>query len=341
MNVLEAAHKVLSAAGQPLHFREITQRVLAAGYWQTTGKTPWATLNAQISVDIQGGHSAFVRVAPGIYALQEWGLTPAIPKAARCSKKKVPSKGTPKMTFAQAAEAVLQRYAQGQPLHYAKITELALQDSLIHTAGQTPQATMYAQILTEISRAEAQGKTPRFTKLGQGLVGLRSWQPTGLPAEIDRHNQEVRRQLLERLRQMDFGDFEELIGELLAEMGFETVEVTSRTNDGGIDVRGVMVVDEAVPIRMAVQVKRWKNNVRQPDVQKVRGSLGAHEHGLIITTSGFAAGAKVEAQRADAVPIGLIDGKQLVNLMVKHEVRVKRPRYELLELNWDKGPSQG
>lgn len=340
MNALEAAHKVLSEAGEPLHFREITQRVLAAGYWQTTGKTPWATLNAQISVDIQGGHSTFVRVAPAIYALQEWGLAPAIPKAAKHSKKKVAPKGTPKMTFTQAAEVVLQRYANGQPLHYATITELALQNGLLQTVGQTPQATMYAQILTEISRAEAQGKTPRFTKHGQGLVGLRSWQPTGLPAEIDRRNQEVRRQLLERLRQMDFGDFEDLIGELLAEMGFETVEVTPRTNDEGIDVRGTMVVDEAVPIRMAVQVKRWKNNVRRPDVQKVRGSLGAHEHGLIITTSGFAAGAREEAQRVDAVPIGLIDGKQLVSLMVKHGVRVKHTLHDLIESNWEKEPNQ-
>lgn len=336
MNALEAAHKVLSEADQPLHFREITQRALTRGYWQSTGKTPWATLNAQISVDIQGGHSAFVRVAPGTYALQEWGLAPAAPKAAGPSKKKASSEETPKMTFAQAAEVVLQRYANGQPMHYAKVTELALQDDLLQTTGQTPQATMYAQILTEISRAEAQGKTPRFTKHGQGLVGLRSWQPTGLPAEIDQYNQEVRQRLLEHLKQMDAGDFEDLIGELLAEMGFETVEVTARTNDGGIDVRGVMVVDEAVPIRMAVQVKRWKKNVRQPEVQKVRGSLGAHEHGLIITTSGFTSGAREEAQRADAVPIGLIDGKQLVNLMVKHGMRVKPTRYDLLELNWDK-----
>lgn len=334
MNALEAAHRVLSEAGRPLHFREITQRVLAAGYWKTAGKTPWATLNARISVDIQGGRSAFVRVSPGVYALQEWGLAPATRAAAKPPKKPV-KKGASKMTFTQAAEVVLERYANRQPLHYAKITELALQDGLIQTSGQTPQATMYAQILTEISRAEAQGKTLRFTKHGQGLVGLRKWQPTGLPAQIERHNQEVRRQLLERLRQMDSGDFEDLIGELLAEMGFETVEVTSRTNDGGIDVRGVMVVDEAVPIRMAVQVKRWKHNVRQPDVQKVRGSLGTHEHGLIITTSGFAAGARQEAQRADAAPIGLIDGKQLANPMVKHEVRVKRTAYDLIELNWD------
>jgi restriction system protein len=33
------------------------------------------------------------------------------------------------------------------------------------------------------------------------------------------------------------GEFEELISQLLAEMGFEMVEVTKLSGDGGIDVR--------------------------------------------------------------------------------------------------------
>ena len=41
---------------------------------------------------------------------------------------------------------------------------------------------------------------------------------------------------------------------------------------------------------MAVQVKRWKNNVQAPTVQQVRGALGAREQGLIIATSNFSSG---------------------------------------------------
>ena len=53
------------------------------------------------------------------------------------------------------------------------------------------------------------------------------------------------------------GEFEELISQLLAEMGFELVEVTKLSSDGDIDVRGTLVVGDAVKIKMAVQVKRW------------------------------------------------------------------------------------
>lgn len=54
---------------------------------------------------------------------------------------------------------------------------------------------------------------------------------------------------------MQPGEFEQLISQLLVEMGFESVEVTKLSGDGGIDVRGTLVVGEVVRIKMAVQVK--------------------------------------------------------------------------------------
>ena len=83
---------------------------------------------------------------------------------------------------------------------------------------------------------------------------------------------------------------------------------------------------------MAVQAKRWKNNVQAPMVQQLRGSLGAHEQGLIITTSGFSQGAKREANRADAAPVALIDGEQLAALMAEHQIGARVTSYELYTL---------
>src|SRR5687768_5659349 len=91
--------------------------------------------------------------------------------------------------------------------------------------------------------------------------------------------------------------FESLVARLLTSLGFEGVAVTSRSGDGGIDVRGTLVVGDVIRTRMAVQVKRWKGNVQAPTVQQVRGSLGTHEQGLIITTSDFSSGARDEAKR--------------------------------------------
>jgi restriction system protein len=83
---------------------------------------------------------------------------------------------------------------------------------------------------------------------------------------------------------------------------------------------------------MAVQVKRWKDNVHAPTVQQVRGSLGTHEQGLIITTGAFSLGARKEAVRADAAPVGLMNGQQLINLLLEHEIGVQKTSLDLFEL---------
>ena len=82
-------------------------------------------------------------------------------------------------------------------------------------------------------------------------------------------------------------------------------------------------------------IKRWEQNVQAPIVQQVRGSLGAHEQGLIITTSDFSAGAKQEAERADATPVALMDWVQLVKLLVENDIGVRRTKYDLIELRRD------
>jgi restriction system protein len=154
----------------------------------------------------------------------------------------------------------------------------------------------------------------------------------GLTALIDQHNRVTRQQLHARLHTMKPAEFEALIGRLLTTLGFEAVAVTPLAEDGGIDVRGTLVVGDVIRTRMAVQVKRWKKNVQAPVVQQVRGSLGAHEQGLIITTSDFSPGARTEAARPDATPVALMHGEQLVTLLIEHDIGVRRTTHDLIEL---------
>lgn len=270
-----------------------------------------------------GAHAEAEREA-GVTLGDEDGPYPGTGQPSPAQKKR--------LSFTDAAERVLERYGKRQPMHYRAITERALADGLVHTEGQTPEATLYAQILTETKRKVGRGETPRFVKHGKGYVGLRKWMGQGLAFQIERHNADIRKRLLERLRATDPAEFEALIGQLLVALGFEDVVVTKVSGDGGIDVRGTLVVGEAVRTRMAVQAKRWKSNVQAPIVQQVRGSLGAHEQGLIITTSGFSKGAREEAERADATPVGLMDGEQLVKLLVENDIGVTGTPYKLLEL---------
>ena len=391
MKAIDAIEAVLAEAGAPLDYREITRRVLAQGLWQSDGRTPDATINARLAVDIKdlGAGSRFQRTKPGVFALRKWGLpevaargakgggarrglaregleredaktrrregrqedngagplqllmvaaeaAEALPvqTASRPSQvEKSPQKAaTALLSFTDAAEAVLKQFGHKQPMHYKAITDKALALGLVSTKGLTPEATLYAQVLTETKRRAQRGEPPRFLMHGKGLIGLAEWAMGGLAFQIEQHNEEVRRKLHARLSVMPPSEFEALIVELLAALGFDDVSMTPASGDGGIDVRGTLVVGDVIRTRMAVQVKRWKRNVQAPIVQQVRGSLGTHEQGLIVTTSDFGKGARDEAERPNAVPVALMNGEQLVRLLVENDIGVHRASYDLIEL---------
>ena len=351
---------LLQEARAPLHYREMTRRMLEQGLWQTTGKTPVDTVSARLDRRHHHARPGVALPTHGGGRLRAASLGLARVRAHRLGQAtrqrqsdrardrlnqvrdalRTPAATQPRddaeapetLSFTDATEHVLQRVADGKPMHYRDITRHALRLGLLRTEGRTPEATLYAQLLSENARRARRGEPPRFVKLGSGMVGLARWQGRGLAGDIERHNAEVRKQLHARLHSMDPGDFEALVGRLLAAIGFDDVVVTARSGDGGIDVRGTLVVGDVIRTRMAVQVKRWKQGVQRPLVQQVRGSLGAHEQGLIITTGDFSAGAREEARRADATPVGLMNGEQLVALLVEHDIGVRRTTHDLIEL---------
>jgi restriction system protein len=75
-------------------------------------------------------------------------------------------------------------------------------------------------------------------------------------------------------------------------------------------------------VNAAVQVKRWKGNVQSQNVTQVRGSLEIHQQGIIITTSDYSSGARKEASAPGKTRIGLINGEELLDLLVKHKIGV-------------------
>ena len=66
-----AAIEVLKDAKKPLHYKEITRLALEKGLLETNGKTPEASMNAQLTMDIKnkGKASDFIKVAPATFAL--------------------------------------------------------------------------------------------------------------------------------------------------------------------------------------------------------------------------------------------------------------------------------
>lgn len=318
--------------------KELAAALIQRGMWQSQGKTPDATVGARIYEDIKkhGNQSRFIKAAEGFFALNpnvKIELPDPGEKAGKAVKRKQPEKSAGSYSFSDCAEKVLLHFSGNAPMHYRDITSKALELGWLKTEGLTPEASMYAQILTEIQRREKQGKIPRFEKLGNGMVGLTIWKSTGLERHIDSFNDKQRKVLMERMMQLTPQDFEELITTLLSKMGFSEVSRTPYGGDGGVDVRGIMTVHDVIHIKLAVQAKRWKANVQSPVVQQLRGSLGTDERGLIVTTSNFSRGARDEARRTSShTPIDLIDGDQLVSLLVEYNLGVRKNRYQLLEL---------
>ena len=71
MTFRDAAAAVLRERG-PMHYRDLAEEILNRGLVQPDGKTPAASLNAMIAVEIRsnGTKSEFVRVRPGVFGLR-------------------------------------------------------------------------------------------------------------------------------------------------------------------------------------------------------------------------------------------------------------------------------
>ena len=65
-------------------------------------------------------------------------------------------------SFTDSAEKVLETFGKKRPMHYRAITDKALELGWLVSEGKTPEASMYAQILTEIKRFNRRGEQPRF-----------------------------------------------------------------------------------------------------------------------------------------------------------------------------------
>ena len=139
----------------------------------------------------------------------------------------------------------------------------------------------------------------------------------------------LRTELLERILQNSPNFFEQVIVELLVGMGYggshkNAAEQLGGSGDGGVD--GVINEDRLGLDRVYVQAKRYalETGVGRPDIQAFVGSLvGLNAtKGVFVATSYFSAQA-VDFARHLQQRVILIDGKQLADLLIEHNVGVR------------------
>jgi restriction system protein len=147
--------------------------------------------------------------------------------------------------------------------------------------------------------------------------------------QLKRLNEELGFELIERICRQPPSFFEALVIDLLVAMGYGNghralARKLGRSGDCGVD--GVVALDELGLDLVYVQAKRYRPQICVP-VSAVRDFVGSLDgkrasRGVFFTTSFYPASAREYANQS-SFRVVLIDGKQLAELMMRHNIGVR------------------
>ena len=131
-------------------------------------------------------------------------------------------------------------------------------------------------------------------------------------------------ELLDIIRGIEAQAFERLARQLLLSLGFSHVEVVGKSGDGGIDLLGVVKINDVLTFRVLAQCKRYKGTVAPKDIRDFRGAMqGRTDKGIYITSGRYSRDARKEASRDGVPEIDLVDGEGLANLLKRLQMGVE------------------
>ncbi len=193
---------------------------------------------------------------------------------------------------------------------------------------------------------------PSFLEFKKGnehtAVDIQIEEPERSPEEILEDafsdiNSNLASDLMEEVMKFTPSDFEKLVVKLLLKMGYgsgidNAGFVTKATGDGGID--GIIKEDQLGFSSIFIQAKQWQPSAKvdRPEVQKFAGALQGvrASKGLFITTAGFTNKAREYAENLHGSTIVLVDGGQLMKLMIKFNLGVSvEHTYEVKRIDSD------
>jgi restriction system protein len=189
-------------------------------------------------------------------------------------------------------------------------------------------------------------------KSSRGIWALTDFAKSDVKMMVDATNQDDKNSTDNELTDEDFewknevikvlteeispSEFERLIQRVLRESGFEQVEVTGRTNDGGIDGRGIARINGILSFHILFQCKRYKNSVSSNEIRDFRGAMvGRTDKGLFVTTGKFTREAVKEANRDGAPIIDLVDGEKLAEKLKELKLGIDILMVEKIVVNKD------
>ena len=144
--------------------------------------------------------------------------------------------------------------------------------------------------------------------------------------------------LLGAIAKMSPKKFEAFSRALLNRMGVEFTEKGVQiSNDGGIDGYGYHIdTNDFRTTRVVIQCKRYNSApVSEPEINQFLGAMNKYQadYGVFITNGRFTKAAKTAAREGS--PITLIDGNDLVRLVIRYELYITPVKTYVLDEFYD------
>lgn len=233
---------------------------------------------------------------------------------------------------------------EAKPLRVNEIYTRIVEDGLYEFNAANPQHIVRTMLRRHSDNIEfpSASKTKYFVFLKNGTFWLKGVEHEnlrisskkkgtkeketfiGLKRLHDKYLNDFKQSLLIQLKELEPTAFEEFCKRLVVAYGFKNVKVTRAKRDGGIDGYGELKIGLA-SMKVAFECKRWiTNGVGRPKVSQFRGDIqGKFQQGIYFTTSKFSNEAKNISLQSGAVPIILIDGLAIVDLMIDKKFGVE------------------
>lgn len=243
----------------------------------------------------------------------------------------------PKKTINQAIQEALRR--EDKPLRVNEIYKRIIEDDLYRFNAINPEHIVRTQLRrhSENLNFPTAHKSKHFVFHQDGTYWIKNAHYKSLTLDKKEEKQIIKQQsnfetikelhkkyleefkdsALQQLIELNPFNFEIFCKKLLLVYGFKNLKVTAKTKDGGIDGHGDLKIGLG-SMKVAFECKRWsKTSVGRPKIDQLRGSIqGKFQQGIFFTTSKFTTDAKNSSFQVGAVPIVLIDGQSIVDLMI-------------------------
>ena len=257
-----------------------------------------------------------------------------------------------KMTIVEATITVLKQAENPQTIR--EMYEAIVDRNLYTFNTSTPEDVLRVQVVRHCENANWKNMAKKrvFRDMGDGhytLLSNKTEEPatpslnqlrtTAYVDEIRRlqklHVKQIKEQILDDITHLSPCDFERLSKRILSSYGIKNLSVTS-TSDNGITVAyGKMEVGISF-INIAAQCKLCdgKSKITRSEIDQFRGEIqGRYEQGIFLTNGLFTDQAKGVSFQAGAVPIILIDGSHLTQIMIEQQIGIQHQEIPIYSFN--------